>query len=111
MSYSEAAHEASKIVIAGGMVAGGIFLEEAMEKLISGVALLEPISSIVIAVTVGSLTAITIAMSAWIIDSLDVFRVVENKEHNFVVRKLDNEIQDSLNRSENLILKIGDIVL
>ncbi len=110
-SFRESAHEASKLVMSGAIIVGGVLLEEAVDNVISSVPLLAPISTMVTMAIVGSITGIAMAMSAYIIDRLDLLSVIEVEQHNYIVKSLDNSIVNSLGRSEQIAEKIDKYVL
>lgn len=110
-SFRESAHEASKLVMSGVIVAGGVLLEEAIESLISSIPLLAPIATTITMVIVGSITGIAMAMSAYIIDRLDLLRVIEVEQHNYVIKNLDNRIAASLDHSEEIAGKMEQYLL
>ncbi|NOI69607.1 hypothetical protein [Vibrio owensii] len=111
ITYRMAAHEASKLVMAGVVVAGGVLLEEVIDGLVSSIPFLVPISTVVTSVLVGSITGIAMAMSAYIIDRLDLLRIVEVDQHNYVIKALDNNIQENLERSEEIATNIDKYLL
>lgn len=102
MSFVEATHEATKLIAAGGIVIAGVALEEIIEKLILTVPVLVPIASIATAVVVGSLTAITMSLVAYLIDQMDVLGVIKAKETKYILDSLDKDINDKLKRCENI---------
>ncbi|PTP70285.1 hypothetical protein [Vibrio splendidus] len=110
-SFRESAHEASKLVMSGAIIVGGVLLEEAVDNVISSIPLLAPISTMVTMAIVGSITGIAMAMSAYIIDRLDLLRVIEVEQHNYIVKRLDNSIVNSLERSEEIAEKMEQYVL
>lgn len=68
----EAFHEASKLVLIGGLVVGGVFLEEYIVKMLQSVGL-ALIAEIAAAVIVGATVAILTAVVALLLDRLDLF--------------------------------------
>ncbi|NWK18151.1 hypothetical protein HX771_18725 [Vibrio parahaemolyticus] len=110
-SFRESAHEASKLVMSGVIVAGGVLFEEVVESLISSIPILTPIATTITMVIVGSITGIAMAMSAYIIDRLDLLRVIEVEQHNYVIKNLDNRIVVSLDHSEEIAGKMEQYLL
>lgn len=102
MSFVEAMHEATKLIAAGGIVIAGVALEEIIEKLVLTVPFLVPIAAIVTAVIVGSLTAITMSLVAYLIDQMDVLGVIKAKETKYILDSLDKDIHDKLIRCESI---------
>lgn len=95
MSFSEVAHEAMKVIFSGGIVVGGAVLEDVINKAIMTVPLLAPISEILTALIVGSLTAITMALTAYIWDKLDFFGAIKGKEDAYVLNQLEASIESN----------------
>ncbi|MFV0576643.1 MAG: hypothetical protein ACK5NC_14675 [Vibrio sp.] len=110
-SFRESAHEASKLVMSGAIVAGGVMLEEVVENIILGIPFLAPIATMMTIAVVGSITAIAMAMSAFIIDKLDLLRVIEIKQHHYIIKELDDSIVNCLERSEVVASKIDKLLL
>jgi hypothetical protein len=88
MSFAEAMHEAMKVIAAGGIVIGGVALEEVIEKLILSVPFLVPFASIATAVIVGSLTVIAMSLVVYLIDKMDVLSVMKAKETRYILDSL-----------------------
>lgn len=104
MSLSDALHEASKIVLAGGIIVGGVVLEEVVDAhvhLIPGVGIFAGIAT---AVIVGALTAMATAMSVYLLDKLDIFGTNERAKLKDLEGRLDASIQGSLERCEATLL-------
>ncbi|BBN60630.1 hypothetical protein [Hydrogenovibrio marinus] len=93
MSFEAVAHETMKLLFAGGIVIGGVLLEEIIEKAILAIPLLVPIAGMLTALVVGSLTAISMSLMAYIWDKLDLFGAIKNQEDDFVLNQLENSIQ------------------
>ena len=68
LTFSEAAHESMKLLAAGGIVVGGVALEESVELLIKSVPVLIPYASVLTAVFVGALTALCMTFVCYLID-------------------------------------------
>ncbi|WP_316675765.1 hypothetical protein [uncultured Tolumonas sp.] len=103
MTFFDAAHEAMKLIFAGGIVVGGVLLEEVIEKLVLSVPLLVSISSILVAVIVGSLTAIAMAVMAYVWDKIDLFGAIKHKQDEFVLKQLDIATESSSKSISNLL--------
>ena len=110
-SFREASHEASKLIMSGVIVAGGVLLEEAVDNIVSTIPLLAPIATTVTMITVGSITGIAMAMSAYVIDRLDLLRVIEIEQHNYIIKHLDDGISENLERSEEIAEKMDEYLL
>ncbi len=110
MTFREAAHEASKLIAAGGIVIAGVALEEVVEKLIASVPILVPVAPILTAVVVGTLSAVGMALAAYLIDKLDLFGVIEVKRDTYVIEKLDRGIQKQLEACERIAEQVDDML-
>lgn len=110
MSFSETMHEAMKLIAAGGIVVAGVALEEIIEKLILGVPFLVPLAPVVTAVIVGSLTAITISLIAYLIDKMDILGVIKAQETRFILDNLNKDINEKLQRCESISQEIDKLL-
>lgn len=111
MTYSEAAHEAMKLLVAGGLISIGIFFEEFLEKFFLSIPFLIPIAQILTSVIIGAITAIVTAMLVYLIDKLDIFNVVKVEEDKYILESLDNDIQRKLIDCERIAIQIDDLHL
>jgi len=102
MSYREVMHEAMKLIAVGGVVIAGVALEEIIEKFILTIPFLVPIASMVTAVIVGSLTAIAMALVAYLIDKMDILGVIKIEQTKYILSSLDGDIQETLKRCETI---------
>lgn len=103
-------HEAMKLIAAGGIVVAGVALEEIIEKLILGVPFLVPLAPVVTAVIVGSLTAITISLIAYLIDKMDILGVIKAQETRFILDNLNKDINEKLQRCESISQEIDKLL-
>ena len=95
MSFREAAHEASKILLAGGIVVGAIPVEEWMEKQLALIPLLSGIAGVATAAIVGSLTAVVTVFCVYLLDQADLFGVNRDKRLAGADTLLDASIADT----------------
>jgi hypothetical protein len=110
-SYRETLHEATKVAFAGGIVIGGIVLEEIIHGYISTVPGLGFLADMATAVIVGSLTAVVMALSAYALDKLDLFGVAEARQLQQTTATLDDRRLDHVSACETMLLeleKLGD---
>ncbi|MEM5402744.1 hypothetical protein [Paraburkholderia unamae] len=105
MTLREAMHDACKLVLAGGIVVGGVMLEKVILRQLQAFGL-GLISDIATAAVVGAIVAIAIALSAYTIDRLDLLGVEEEKRQTQIIERLDANISDSLQRFDSLLLKL-----
>jgi len=103
MSFREAAHEASKILLAGGMVIGAIPIEEWMEKQLALVPLLSGMAGVATAAIVGSLTALATAFGVYLLDHADLFGVNRDRRYAGTITLLDASIADTESRIEAIL--------
>ena len=68
MTYEEALHEAKKLLATGLIVSLGVIVEQYIDTLIKGTAVLEPFSDILTTVFVGAITGLAITMTVYHID-------------------------------------------
>lgn len=106
MTVLESMHEGMKLLAAGGVVVAGVALEEVIEKFVLSVPVLTPFASIVTSVLVGSLTAISMALIAYLIDKFDLLGAIKVEQSKFVLSNLDGDIKSSLDRCETMTEEI-----
>lgn len=100
MSIREAAHEASKLFTGGLIVAGGIMLEEAVQKsIISFLPFAAPFAPIVTTVLVGLATGLATVFSVYFLDKNDFFGTEKDNKHEFITAKLSAMIDESYARA------------
>lgn len=68
MTYDEALHEAKKLLATGLIVSLGVIVEQYIDTLIKGTAVLEPFSDILTTVFVGAITGLAVTMTVYHID-------------------------------------------
>ena len=68
LSYSDALHEAKKLMASGMIISGGVLLEEWLDKVIRASVVLEPFADILIGVLAGTLTGLVISLALYYID-------------------------------------------
>jgi hypothetical protein len=105
MTLREAMHEASKLVLAGGLVVGGVMLEEVILRQLQAFGL-GVVADIATAAIVGSIVAIAIALSAYTIDRLDLLGVQQEKRQTRIIERLDANIHQSIGRFESMLFEL-----
>ncbi len=89
MTWREAAHAALKILVGGAIIAGGIMVEEIIEKaILTSLPLLAPYTTIITPVLLGLATGLTTIFATWLLDKADLFGVEKEAKHKAVVSKL-----------------------
>ena len=68
MSYEQAMHEAKKLISTGIIISLGVLLEEAIDAMIKGTAVLAPFADILTGVFVGAITGLAVTMTVYYID-------------------------------------------
>lgn len=106
LNRQQAAHEAMKLLTSGGIVIAGVALEEAIEKLLLGIPVLAPLTAVAAPVIVGSICAIGMALTCYLIDKLDLFNVIKVQRDQFVLQGLDDKIQKGLTDCQLVIDEI-----
>jgi hypothetical protein len=99
ISLNEAAHEATKLIVAGLAITGGILLEESVESFLRSI----PFSDMISPVIIGIVTGLTTAFVVYLLDRIDIFGVNEEKRQEFILNELDNKINDSLKNTDDLL--------
>ncbi len=102
MSLGEAAHEASKVLLTGLVVTGGILAGEAIGQFFKfpGGELL--------ASTVGGLIAgLGSLFVVFMLDKLDLFGVVFDERHSFIMGKLEDRTAETIRKIDSLATELG----
>lgn len=111
MSFAQAAHEALKLLAAGGVVVGGVALEEAAEKLILSVPLFAPVAGVLTAVLVGAATALSMTFVCYLLDKIDLFGAVRAEREKQVIGALDTRISAQMALSVSVIEELDGYLL
>ncbi|WP_122518520.1 hypothetical protein [Pseudomonas viridiflava] len=106
LTFDQAAHEALKLLAVGGVVIGGVALEEVVEKLILSVPMFVPIAPVLTAVLVGALTAFCMTFVCYLIDKMDLLGVIRAERSKAVVAGLNATIDENVERSFAIIQDI-----
>jgi len=111
LSFSQAAHEALKLLAAGGVVVGGVALEEAVEKLILSVPLFTPIAGMLTAILVGAATALSMTFVCYLLDKLDLFGAIRAERDKQIIGELDTRISAQRAVSMSVIDELDNYLL
>jgi hypothetical protein len=106
MTLAQAAHEATKLIAAGLLVVGGVAVEQHIDNLIKVIPFLEPVSGLITTVLIGGLTALLTTFIVYTIDKLDIFRVNESENHQFVVERMESQLNSMFEKGDYLISKL-----
>ena len=104
-TFAEAAHAATKIAFAGGIVIGGVIIEELIAKQLEALGL-SFIAGFATAVIVGSVTGIVTAMVVHGLDKLDLFGVEAQAKLERIQQSLDEDIEASEASCEAMLLEL-----
>ncbi|MBA1245543.1 hypothetical protein [Pseudomonas japonica] len=111
LTFNQAAHEALKLLAVGGVVIGGVALEEMAEKLIMGVPSLIPFAPVLTAVLVGGMTAFCMTFVCYLIDKMDLLGVIKAERTKTVIAGLDAEIDGKVAQSLRIIEDIESYMI
>lgn len=100
MSYREAAHEATKLIIASLAITGGVLLEQYLDTLLKKSV---PFADMVSTVVIGIVTGLTTSLLVFMLDKLDIFGVNQEKQHDFIVGELDKMTNNSFEDAEHIL--------
>jgi hypothetical protein len=104
MGLREGMHEASKVLVGGGIIVGGVLLEEAVSKSMMTVPFLVPFADTATAVIVGAATGIISTMAVYLVDKADVLGVNRSKMLAGINSELDASLVDQ-RAEEGLLLE------
>lgn len=98
MTLAEGFHEASKVLMGGAIIVGGVVLEEAISLQLKAIPVILPFADLATAVIVGAATALISTMAVYMVDKADMFGVNRAKlmEHMNAELDLSLEHQASL---------------
>lgn len=103
MTLKEAAHEATKLIVAGLAISGGILLEQYMETLLKSIPFADMISTVI----VGIITGLGTSLLVYLIDKLDLFGVEKEKLDEYIISKLDEMTEDSFENIEAILQSLN----
>lgn len=109
MTLAQAAHEASKLIATGLVVAGGIAVEQYIDNMIKLTPFLEPFADIITTILVGGLTGLASTFIVYAIDKIDLFKVNASEEHNFIIKNLEKNIERMFEEGEEVIGELSYI--
>jgi hypothetical protein len=104
-TFAEAAHAATKVAFAGGIVIGGIVLEELIIQQLQALGL-GFIAGAATAVIVGSVTGIVTALVTFGLDKLDLFGVEAEASGVRLQRALESDMARSLELCEAMVKEL-----
>ena len=101
MSSREAAHEASKVLTTGLVVTGGVLVGEAIANVWSGF----PFGNIFASVLGGLISGLGSLFVVFMLDKLDLFGVVLEERHAFIMGSLEGRISEATIEIEDILSK------
>ena len=105
MSLREAAHEASKVLMTGLVVTGGILAGEAIAEMpmLKGF----PFSEVIGGVVGGLISGLGSLLVVFMLDKLDLFGVAFDERHAFIMGALDDRISETTKEFDRIANNIG----
>ena len=101
MTYEEALHEAKKLLATGLIVSLGVLVEQYIDTLIKGTAILEPFSDILTTVFVGAITGLAVTMTVYHID--------KKKNDKDAVKLLMKQTDESFNNIDSMLNSVRNV--
>lgn len=105
MTFAQAAHEATKIACAGGIVIGGVVIEELVAHHLNAIGL-GFVAGFATAIIIGSITGIVTALAAYGLDRLDLFGVEAEARGARIQTLLDKGVEESIAECDSLLLEL-----
>lgn len=109
MTFAEAAHAATKVAFAGGIVIGGVVLEELIIQQLQALGL-GLVAGVATAVIVGSVTGIVTALVTYSLDKLDLFGVEAKARGARLQQTLDADVERSVIDCEAMLVELGRLL-
>lgn len=106
LTFGQAAHEATKLAFAGGIIIGGIALEEILLKQLQAIGL-GFFADIAVTLIVGALTAIAVALTTYALDRLDLFGAIAIERQAASMAAMEDSILQSTASIESLMAELG----
>ena len=101
MTYEEALHEAKKLLATGLIVSLGVLVEQYIDTLIKGTAILEPFSDILTTVFVGAITGLAVTMTVYHID--------KKKNDKDAVKLLMKQTDESFDNIDSMLNSVRNV--
>ncbi len=108
-TFAEAAHAATKVAFAGGIVIGGIVLEELIIQQLQVLGL-GFVAGAATAVIVGSVTGIVTVLVTYSLDKLDLFGVEAEARGERLQLTLDREVERSAAECDAMLLELEHLL-
>lgn len=99
LSFSDAMHEAQKLLATGIIISLGVMAEEYVDKLIKTTVVLEPFADTITAILIGSLTGLTVSLVVYYID--------KKKNDKELFNKLVCDTEEKLNKFDELMKSLS----
>lgn len=105
MTFAQAAHEATKIACAGGIVISGVVVEELVAQHLNAIGL-GFVAGFATAIIVGSITGVVTALAAYGLDKIDLFGVEADARGARTQTLLDEGLKESIAECDSLLLDL-----
>ena len=108
MTFTQAIHESSKVLIGGAIMVGGVMLEEVVNKYLMTIPIILPFADLATAAIVGATTAIISTVAVYLVDKLDLFGV--NRDHllTYMNQELDRSNKQEIARENAWLDKLEE---
>ncbi|MGH8386777.1 MAG: hypothetical protein ACRESJ_14990 [Pseudomonas sp.] len=103
MTLAEGFHEASKVLVGGAIVVGGVVLEETISLQLKAIPVILPFADLATAVIVGATTALTSTIAVYMVDKADMFGVNRGRLMELMNSELDLALQQQESHRTHLI--------
>ena len=106
---AQALHEASKVLLTGAVITGGILLDELIAKLpvVQGIPFGGTISSVV----VGVVSGFVMVCGVYLLDKLDLFGAIAGQRQDHVFKVLGARFEDAYERAEHHLEVLAPVQL
>lgn len=103
VSRAEALDKATKIIVSGVVMVGGLMLEELVEKMIlTHLPFLATFANVLSTVITGALVAAVSCLAVYLIDKADLFGVQRDKKHAYVDKVLNDKLEKQIEVANQL---------
>ncbi|MHC5195049.1 hypothetical protein ACYSUW_14940 [Pseudomonas frederiksbergensis] len=111
MTLTEGLHEASKVVVGGAIIVGGVVLEEAISLQLKAIPVILPFADMATAAIVGATTALISTIAVYMVDKADMFGVNRARLMEHMNAELDLALQQQASRRSHLIEQLQEQVV
>ena len=105
MTEEQAFHQASKVLASGLIITGGILAGESIATSLNGIGL--PFADTISVVISGLITGLATLLVVFLLDKIDVFSAVSQKNHKLIMGKIEPTIKNNINKIDSIINELG----